>query len=456
MRSIALGFSLVLALGLSAWAQNARGPIGRWTVLHCGALLAIPGEAPLRNATVVVKRGRITAVLAGLVDPASLPGASDAQIELIDLSQQFVLPGLIDAHVHMSSEYSADVRLRTLQQSDADRALQAVQYAKRTLDAGFTTVRDLGSSGDAAFALRDAIASEIVPGPRMLVAGETITPTGGHGDDTLGYREDLFAVPGIMQGVADGPDACRKAVRAQVKRGADVIKLTATGGVLSVTAAGTEQQFFDDELQAVVDTAHLLKRKVAAHAHGTRGINAALRAGVDSIEHGTFLDDESIKLFLQTGAYLVPTLLAGETVTERARITGYYPEEVAEKARLVGPSLRAAFARAQKQGVKIAFGSDSSVSRHGENAREFKYMVEAGMSEMDALIAATRTGADLCEVADRLGTIEVGKLADLLVLSANPLEDISNVRKVKRVLKNGKLVNLEQDEGLTDYFELYC
>ena len=443
MRSIALGFSLVLALGLSAWAQNARGPIGRWTVLHCGALLAIPGEAPLRNATVVVKRGRITAVLAGLVDPASLPGAPDAQIELIDLSQNFVLPGLIDAHVHMSSEYSADVRLRTLQQSDADRALHAVQYVKRTLDAGFTTVRDLGSSGDAAFALRDAIASEIVPGPRMLVAGETITPTGGHGDDTLGYREDLFAVPGIMQGVADGPDACRKAVRAQVKRGADVIKLTATGGVLSVTAAGTEQQFFEDELQAVVDTAHLLKRKVAAHAHGTRGINAALRAGVDSIEHGTFLDDESIKLFLQTGAYLVPTLLAGETVTERARITGYYPETVAEKARQVGPSLRAAFARAQKQGVKIAFGSDSSVSRHGENAREFKYMVEAGMSEMDAIVSATHNGAELLELSRLIGSIELDKAADVIATAGNPLVDIGELERVIFVMRGGVIYKNE-------------
>ncbi len=443
MRSIALGFSLVLAFGLSAWAQNAREPIGRWTVLHCGALLAIPGEAPLRNATVVVKRGRITAVLAGLVDPASLPGAPDAQIELIDLSQQFVLPGLIDAHVHMSSEYSADVRLRTLQQSDADRALQAVQYAKRTLDAGFTTVRDLGSSGDAAFALRDAIASEIVPGPRMLVAGETITPTGGHGDDTLGYREDLFAVPGIMQGVADGPDACRKAVRAQVKRGADVIKLTATGGVLSATAAGTEQQFFEDELQAVVDTAHLLKRKVAAHAHGTRGINAALRAGVDSIEHGTFLDDESIELFLLTGAYLVPTLLAGETVTERARITGYYPEEVAEKARQVGPSLRAAFVRAQKKGVKIAFGSDSSVSRHGENAREFSYMVEAGMSEMDAIVSATLNGAELLELSRLIGSIELDKAADVIATAGNPLVDIGELERVIFVMRDGVIYKNE-------------
>ena len=443
MRSIALGFSLVLALGLSAWAQNARGPIGRWTVLHCGALLAIPGEAPLRNATVVVKRGRITAVLAGLIDPASLPGAPDAQIELIDLSQQFVLPGMIDAHVHMSSEYSADVRLRTLQRSDADRALQAVQYAKRTLDAGFTTVRDLGSSGDAAFALRDAIASEIVPGPRMLVAGETITPTGGHGDDTLGYREDLFAVPGIMQGVADGPDACRKAVRAQVKRGADVIKLTATGGVLSATAAGTEQQFFEDELQAVVDTAHLLKRKVAAHAHGTRGINAALRAGVDSIEHGTFLDDESIELFLLTGAYLVPTLLAGETVTERARITGYYPEEVAEKARQVGPSLRAAFVRAQKKGVKIAFGSDSSVSRHGENAREFSYMVEAGMSEMDAIVSATLNGAKLLELSRLIGSIEPDKAADVIATAGNPLIDIGELERVIFVMRGGVIYKNE-------------
>ncbi len=437
MRLITVYAALALCLGGVAWAQNAEPPPERWTVLHCGALLAVPGEAPLRNTTVVVKHGRIDAVLSGLVEPATLPGVEGVEVDLIDLSDYFVLPGLIDAHTHMTAEYTADVRLRQLQQSDANVALQAVRYAQRTLEAGFTTVRSLGSSGDSAFALRDAIAQGIVPGPRMLVAGAAITPTGGHGDRTIGYREDLFALPGPMQGIADGPDACRRAVRAQVKRGADLIKLTATGGVLSATAAGTEQQLFDDELEATVKTAHLLGRKVAAHAHGTRGINAALRAGVDSIEHGTFLDDDSIALFKQTGAYLVPTILAGETVAERAKLTGYFPPEVVEKALSVGPAIRLAFARAHAGGVRIAFGTDSGVSRHGENAREFGYMVAAGMSEMDAIVAATRSAAQLLGLAEEIGSVEPNKVADLIATSGNPLVDIGALERVVFVMREG-------------------
>ena len=406
-------------------------------MLHCGALLALPGKAPLRNATVVVKRGRIDAVLNGLVDPATLPGVEGVEVERVDLSQYFVLPGLIDAHTHVTAEYAPESRLRQLQQSDAHAALRALPYAKRTLEAGFTTVRSLGSRGDAAFALRDAIAGGIVPGPRILVAGEAITPTGGHSDHTLGFRADLFALPGIMQGIADGPDACRRATRAQVKRGADVVKLTATGGVLSPTAAGTEQQFFADELEAIVETAHMLGRKVAAHAHGTRGINAALRAGVDSIEHGTFLDDESIELFIESAAYLVPTILAGETVAERGRLTGYYPPEVAEKALQVGPTIRLAFAHAHRGGVRIAFGTDSGVSRHGENAREFGYMVGAGMSEMDAIVAATRNAADLLGLANEIGTVERGKAADLIATEGNPLVDIGAMQHVVFVMREG-------------------
>lgn len=443
MRAVGLCCVLVLAIGASLWAWGAEAPHERWVVLHCGALLAVPGEAPLTKASVVVKRGRIDAVLPGFVAPPKLPGARGIEIELVDLSKHFVLPGLIDAHTHITFEYSADLRLRRLQQSDAETALRAVLHAKRILEAGFTTIRNLGSSGDAAFALRDAIAEGIVPGPRMLVAGEAITPTGGHSDHTLGYREELFAVPGPVQGIADGPDACRRAVRAQVKRGADVIKLTATGGVLSLTAAGTEQQFFADELEAIVKTAHLLGRKVAAHAHGTRGINAALRAGVDSLEHGTFLDDESIQLFRETGAYLVPTILAGETVAERAKLPGYFPDEVAEKARQVGPAIRAAFARALEGGVRIAFGSDSGVSLHGENRREFGYMVAAGMKEMDAIVAATRSAAELLGLSDEVGTIASNKAADLIATAGNPLVDITELERVTFVMRGGVIYKNE-------------
>ncbi len=450
MRTLALCGAALLLLGGFAWAQTAETPPERWTVLHCGALLAVPGEAPLRNITVVVKRGRIDALLKGLVDPATLPGVEGVEVERVDLSDYFVLPGLIDAHTHITAEYSSDVRLRQLQQSDADTALQAVSHARRTLEAGFTTVRSLGSSGDAAFALRDAIAQGIVPGPRILVAGEAITPTGGHSDHTLGYREDLFPLPGVARGIADGPDACRRAVRAQVKRGADVIKLTATGGVLSPTAAGTEQQLFADELEAIVETAHLLGRKVAAHAHGTRGVNAALRAGVDSIEHGTFLDDESIGLFIETGAYLVPTLLAGETVAERARISGYFPPEVGAKALQVGPAIRLAFARAHAGGVRIAFGTDSGVSRHGDNAREFGYMVAAGMSEMESIVAATRNAAELLGLAHEIGSVEPNKAADLIATAGNPLVDIGALERVVFVMRDGvihKRQGLERASG---------
>jgi imidazolonepropionase-like amidohydrolase len=376
------------------------------TVVHCGRLLAVPGQEPRADQTIVVKGDRIAAVLPGKVDPKEAGGADAV---LVDLSGAFVLPGLIDCHTHLTTQFDKGVRLRYVEDSDADSAVKGVAYARRTLLAGFTTVRDVGSSGDCAFALRDGIAAGLVPGPRMLVAGESISPTGGHSDSTLGYRDDLFAMPAAMEGIADGADACRKAVRAQIKRTADVIKLTATGGVLSNTAAGYEQQFFEDELAAIVATAHLLGRRVAAHAHGTRGIKAALRAGVDSIEHGTFLDDEAVALFKQNGTWYVPTMMAAETVARNAEIPGYYTAPTAAKARIIGPAISAAFAKALKGGVKIAFGTDSGVSPHGENAREFELMVRQGMTPAQAIVAATVSAAELCNLSAEIGTIEPGK-----------------------------------------------
>ncbi len=284
-----------------------------------------------------------------------------------------------------------------------------------------------------------------VPGPRILVAGESISPTGGHSDSTHGYRDDLYEMPAALQGIADGVDECRKAVRAQVKRGADVIKMTATGGVLSATAAGTEQQFFEDELKAIVETAHLLGRKIAAHAHGTRGINAALRAGVDSIEHGSYLDEESIRLFKQTGAYLVPTLMAGETVAHHAQEEGYFVPAVREKARRVGPVMLDSFRRAHESGVRIAFGTDCGVGAHGENAREFELMVKGGMSEADALESATVSAAELCGLSDEIGTVEHGKFADLVGMPGNPLEDIHATRTVSFVMTMGRVHKAPRD-----------
>ncbi|MHC4993215.1 MAG: amidohydrolase family protein, partial [Planctomycetota bacterium] len=264
----------------------------RRTILHCGALLDVPGQPPRFRASVVVHDDLIERVVDGYIGP----DAAGEDVAIVDLRDQFVLPGLIDCHTHITGQYSRDVRLRRVTETDADSAIKGTVYARRTLLAGFTTIRNVGSSGDAAFALRDAIHDGLVAGPRILVAGESISPTGGHSDGTLGYRQDLLAMPEAMQGIGEGVPGCRQAVRAQVKRGADLIKLTATGGVLSNTAAGVEQQFFIDELEAIVETGHLLGRRVAAHAHGATGIKAALRAGVDSIEHGTYLDDECIRL----------------------------------------------------------------------------------------------------------------------------------------------------------------
>lgn len=426
------------ALALAAVAVLAPPPAkAETTLLHCGTLLAEPGEAPLKNATIVVENGRITAVHRGYRDAADVaPGAS-----VVDLKDRFVMPGLIDCHTHITHEMSKGSRfLDQVIRSEADAAIMATVYAKRTLMAGFTTIRNVGSGGDVAFALRDAIASGSVAGPRILAAGRSITPTGGHGDSTHGFNEDLFAIPGAYQGVADGPDECRKAVRAQVKRGADLIKITATGGVLSATNAGTGQQFFDDELRAIVDTARALGRTVAAHAHGTDGINAALRAGVNSIEHGSFLDDESIALFKKNGAYVVPTLMAGETVATIARDDpDYFPPAVRAKALAVGPEMMSHFAQAVKGGVNVAFGTDSGVSKHGDNAREFELMVQAGMTPMNALKAATVGAADLCGLADDLGTIEPGKAADIVAVSGDPLGDIAAMWNVSFVMKSGEI-----------------
>lgn len=407
----------------------------RVLVLHCGTLLAIPGEAPLAEQTIVVRGDRIAAIMPGKVAPdRAAPGEAAT---LVDLGGAFVLPGLIDCHTHINTMYDENVRLRSVQESDADAAVRGVGYARKTLLAGFTTIRDVGNSGDCAFAVRDGIAAGLIAGPRILVAGESISPTGGHSDGTLGYRDELFAIPAAMEGIADGVDACRKAVRAQIKRGADVIKITATGGVLSNTAAGYEQQFFEDELGAIVSTAHLLGRRVAAHAHGVRGIKAALRAGVDSIEHGTFLDDEAVTLFKQSGAFLVPTLVAGETVARHAGTPGYYPAPVAAKAKAVGPAMTAAFARAHKGGVRIAFGTDSGVAPHGENAREFEIMVAAGMAPADCIVAATRSAAELCDLTAEVGTIEAGKLADIIAVAKSPIADISELRRVRFVMRAG-------------------
>ena len=405
----------------------------RITIVYAGALLAVPGEAPKTRQTITIEGNRITAIEDGFVDPANMTG----EITFIDLADKFVLPGLMDMHVHLLSELGPDSRTEALQVTTSMQALKGALHAKRTLHAGFTTVRDLGGKPEAIYALRDAIDQGIVPGPRVLAAGSSIAATGGHGD-VDGVKAELLTL-WTPDTICDGPYDCRHATRYAIKYGADWIKITATGGVLSDTATGTDQQMTDDELREIMETAHSLGVKVAAHAHGTNGINAALRAGVDSIDHGTFLDDESIKLFKRTGAYLVPTLLPGHKVPATMEGNPFFTEAIKAKARAASAGSKASFGKAYKGGVRIAFGTDSGVTKHGANAEEFAVMVAAGMSEMDAIHSATVAAAQLIEMSDELGTIEPGKLADMIAVDSSPLDDISVLENVSAVIKDGKL-----------------
>ena len=366
-------------------------------------------------------------------------------VEVVDLREHFVLPGLIDCHTHLTGQSVpvAERIRRTLSETQAHAAIDGVVYAERTLMAGFTTVRNVGSGGSTGLALRDRIASGMIPGPRMLVAGPSVTVTGGHGDWTNSISPALRPERGPETMTADGPAEVRKAVRARIREGVDLIKITATGGVLSMTAAGVDQQFFEDELEAIVEAANRMGRKVAAHAHGADGIKAALRAGVSSIEHGTYLDDEAIELFVETGAYLVPTIHAGKYVAEKAQVEGYYPPAIREKAAAVGPVMQGALGRAHAGGVRIAFGTDVGVGAHGTNALEFVYMNEAGISPSDCLVMATINAADLCGILDRVGTLEPGKLADVIAVQGDPLSDVTVLQSVAFVMKEGTVYRSE-------------
>ena len=427
---IAVSICASLMAASSAWAQDT-------TVIHAGHLLDVPGTAPKSNQTIVIVDGKVVQIMPGFVPASEVAGAAK-NVTFHDLSEYFVLPGLIDGHVHLLSEQNPQGRLQNVQMSEADRAMYGAKHASVTLQAGFTTVRDVGAgSSDAIFALRDGIAKGWIEGPRLFASGATISVTGGHGDGTQGYRDDIAHVM-HSTGVCNGVAACRMAVREQVRKGADHIKLTATGGVLSNTSAGTEQQFFEDELKAIMETAHSMGRKVTAHAHGVNGINAALKAGVDSIEHGTYMDKQSVRLFKKRKAYLVPTLLAGATVVEWAEQPDTFltPPQV-EKALKVGPKMHDMAKLAHKSGVKIAFGTDSGVSRHGRNAREFALLVEAGLSPAEAIYSATIAGAANINQSSMLGSLEPGKFGDLIAVNGNPLEDVRVLENVSFVMKQG-------------------
>ena len=434
LKSVFCGVSALASLALSAMPAAAADI----AIVHAGKLLAVPGGAVATEQSVVIKDGRVASVAAGYIDAAAAGATAEDTVMIHDLKSHFVLPGLIDSHVHITSENNPQGRLQAVQMSDPDRAMNGAYFAKKTLMAGFTTVRDVGArGGDAIFALRDGINKGWVDGPRIFASGQTISVTGGHGDGTQGYRDEvahLFTSSGVCNGVG----GCRKAVREQVRRGADHIKLTATAGVLSNTAAGLEQQFFEDELTAIMDSAHAMGRKVTAHAHGVNGINAALRAGVDSIEHGTYLDDESIRLFRRNGAYLVPTILAGVTVGEWANDPDSFllPPQRA-KAKEVGPAMLDMARRAIKGGVKIAYGTDTGVSPHGENAREFKLLVDAGMTPTQAIRSATVVAAEHLGQSENLGSIAPGKVGDLIAVDGDPLADVTELEDVDFVMKEG-------------------
>lgn len=401
------------------------------TYIWCGVLIDGITSEPRKNMTIIIEKNKITAVESGF----SKPGAVD---KTIDLKTKTVTPGWIDCHVHMEEETNPGRYLQEFTLNPADYAFQSAVFAERTLMAGFTTVRDLGGT-TVNISLRNAINKELVKGPRILTAGRSIATTGGHADPSNGYRQDLMGDPGPKEAVADGVDDCRKAVRQRYKEGSDLIKITATGGVLSNAKNGSNPQFSEEEIKAIVETAKDYSFRVAAHAHGAEGMKRAIRAGVNSIEHGTLMDDETIALFKQYGTWYVPTITAGRAVADSAKITGYYPELVTPKAIAIGPQIQKTFAKAYKEGVKIAFGTDAGVYKHGLNWLEFGFMIEAGMKPMDAIKAATINAADLLGMKDELGTIEAGKLADIVAVDGDPLTDSKVFGKVVMVMKDGKI-----------------
>jgi imidazolonepropionase-like amidohydrolase len=423
MRSlITLMGSLVLAAGIA----NAD------TLIHAGRLINGDADRALTEVTVRVSGDTITGIERGY----TLPGGDDT---VIDLRDRTVLPGLMDMHVHLTGQYSSRSNLNRFVLNEADYAYDAAMYAKRTLEAGFTVVRNLGDAFNVTVALRKAIEAGDVPGPRIFTAAKGLASTGGHGDPTNGWAAHFGADPTPKDGVVNSPEDARKAVRQRYKDGADWIKITATGGVLSVAKSGQNPQFTAEELEAIVATATDYGMRVAAHAHGTEGMKRAVIAGVASIEHGTYMSEEVMKLMKDRGTYFVPTILAGNWVAEKAKIDGFFPELVRPKAAAIGPVIKSTFARAYDLGVPIVFGTDTGVSAHGDNAQEFALMVEGGMPPMEAIQSATSVAAKFLEIADTHGTLAAGKQADIIAVPGNPLDDITTMERVSFVMKGGKI-----------------
>lgn len=417
-------FKLVVSLFLVALVANAQD-----TYLHCGKILDVTSGKVLPQKTIVVSENKIKSILDGYI-------AGQVGDRIIDLKSKTVLPGFIDMHVHIESESSPSRYLERFTKNEADVAFQSTVYAERTLKAGFTTVRDLGGSG-VNIALRNAINKGTVVGPRIFTAGKSIATTGGHADPTNGMRFDLTGDPGPKDGVVNSAEEGRKAVRQRYKDGADVIKITATGGVLSVAKNGQNPQFTFDEIKAIVDTANDYGMLTAAHAHGDEGMQRAVKAGIKTIEHGTMMSDETMDLMIANNAYMVPTISAGQEAARLAKIPGYLPPVVAEKALAIGPLLEATFARAYKKGVPIAFGTDSGVSPHGDNGKEFGYMHKAGMPILETLRSATLVNAKLLGMEMELGQLKEGFMADIVAVDDNPLENVNTLEAVSFVMKEG-------------------
>jgi len=422
IKPLLTGLALMLSSGL--FAQK--------TVIHAGKLLDVKNGKILTEQTIVVEDDKIISVNSGY----HTGGSDDV---MIDLKNSTVMPGLMDMHVHIEGETSPTRYVDGFRNNEADIAFQSVHFAEKTIMAGFTTVRDLGGSG-VNIALRNAINSGKILGPRIYTAGKSIAPTGGHADPTNGMKRELMRDPGPDEGVINGPYEARKAVRQQVKFGADLIKVTATGGVLSVARDGSAPQFAQDELDAVVQTASDFGIMVAAHAHGDEGMQRAIKAGVTSIEHGTMMSEETMEMMKEKGTWLVPTVTAGMSAAAFAEIPGYYPAVVAEKAKRIGSQIQETFGKAYKKGVKIAFGTDAGVFPHGENYREFIYMTEVGMPNLETIKTATITNAIFLGIEDKLGSIEPGKLADIIAVNGDPEQDIKVMKDVVFVMKEGKVI----------------
>ncbi len=422
---------------LATTAATAQAPQSV-TVIHAGTLLDRPGKPPRRNASIIVRGGRIEAIEDGFV-------AAPAGGRVIDLRDRFVLPGLIDSHVHLDSDRAGtEGLLAGLTESAALHAFEAEMNGRKTLGAGFTTVRNLGDGEGVVMALRDAVNRGWVVGPRILDAAQSISTTSGHMDARLGLDGDLHPVIGT-ENLCDGVEECRKAVRRQVGRGADVIKIATTGGVNSRIGAGLGAQMFDDEAKAIVDTARLYGKKVAVHAHGADGVAVALRAGAHSIEHGTLMDDEVIQLMRRSGAYYVPTLSTVNGYLERiAADPNAYPPDVRKKIDFRISITGKALEKAVPAGVRIAFGTDAGVSKHGRNADEFELMVKHGMTPAAAIQAATVNAADLLGLAGEVGTLEPGKAADVIAVAGDPLSDVTVLKRVGFVMKGGDVFKDER------------